>query len=607
MAGSNLLRAEDATLTARQLGVPVGGLSLPKQADKPEAGEGSARLVGEGDQQRQDNDAVDVQPGYYKRQAGEAPGGQRQGYFPTFQESRYLGAYEKDSHRSDGAAPGGANSTGPDFRRISATGGVWPYEPGMDNSNAVQRLLSPLDYVFRPFTPGETTVIQGPLAYSWLQLGASFPFLTRTLHPDETSTSDALGVEAERKIGKFIPLYIDVLSISAIVLYDSVTGPGASSLNRGWLSAAEISLRAGIMVTDRTSLLIHGNVYFIATSSKRLVDAYLDTGSMSGFANLNIYEEIGNWDVRIFDDVTPFSSRSLLYAETSTGQIETVGNYYVGVNKASLSGGSFWDPKNSYLSNTAGVTAGTFLGQNFRFLTGFARSDTWHWSDFGGNTPTEYLSAGLFYDGYEWWVAPSLTYTVTTHDFADPVHTVALNATAPLSHRAVLNAGIGYSFGYIPDTLNWHIGVNYDQTERLSHSFAYSSGYQDLRFGDHFYGEDLGYLLTYRLGARTTLGWSNHLYREFDTTTTTYLSGLNANFALGDYSTLRLFCAYSEFDNRHLPVTGSGSTWIYSATFSRLLATRLTGDLSYEYSRTANSTGTGYNEQVVSVRLTRSF
>ncbi|MEI6704469.1 MAG: hypothetical protein WCL71_13200 [Deltaproteobacteria bacterium] len=539
-----------------------------------------------------------------ERKVGEPVGGVQQGYFPTYQESRYLGSKEWDTSRLSGNADFGG---GPDLKRMTSTGGFWRYEPGMETSNGLQRALSPLDYVFRPFTPGVTMVTQGPTSNSWLQMGAAFPFLTRTLHPDETTTSDLLGVEGSRKWGKYMPLYLDVLSVSVIGLYDTISGPGAVGVDDGWLSALELDLRAGVVITDKTSLLVHGKVYLIASESRSGVGAYLDSGGLNPFISLNIREELGRWDIRIFDDATPFSTRSLLKAETETEYVGSVGHYSTGVTRTRLQGGSFWDSQNTYLNNTAGITAGTFLGSDFRFLAGFARSDTWMWDDFNNHTPSEYLSAGLFYDSYNWWIAPSLTYTLSTHDFKDAEHTISLNGTAPLSHRATLNAGIGYSFGEVADTLDWHIGAGWDQTERLRHNILYSSGYQDLSFGDSFYGQNLTYVANYRLAARTTIGWTNHWFHEFDIDNSSFLSGLNIDFLLGNYTQLRLMGAYNEYDRNTSPASYSGSSWIYEATLSHRLASRLTAELSYFYNRNRDTINTGYDEQAVMLKLTRSF
>ena len=521
------------------------------------------------------------------------------GYFPTYEETDIITSADYDYPRSSGGP-----LYGPDLDRWAATGGIWPYEYQDGGLTRLQRFMQPVDYILRPLTPGETIATQGPLSNSWFQVAGSMPFLSRTYHPERSTMTDIFGNEA----AKYSPLFFDVLALSAIGIYvdGSGEGFGEEGLEDGFLAGIGIDLRAGWAITDRTSLLLAGKLYFVLSPDFDF-QVYADAGAMSALASINFQFEWGAWDFRIYDDLIPFSSRHLLYDESYQGdEFQQRGHYYVGIPKIAETG-DWWNSREHYLVNTAGATAGAFVSDSVRFVAGFARVDTWLWNDFDQHSPSEYLTAGLFYDGYDLWVAPSVTYTLGTHDFEDPGQTVMVNGVAPLSPNTTVYGGFGYYWGSAFEGYNWNIGIQNRPPfigDRFMHSLTFSSGYHDAVVGDDFIGNKVAYQVNYQMGPRITLSGIVGWYEGAGETTDAFNLGAYATFALGNYTSLQLLGAYYDTDTYQNIRGASGESWLYSVTLARRLAERLNGELSYEYV----DSGAGlYQESAILVRLTRTF
>lgn len=535
----------------------------------------------------------------FSARAGEVPAGsndegQTVGYFPTFVESDMLTSANMDYTREIGGP-----LSGPDLDRWGATGGIWPYEYQAGRLNRMQRFLQPVDYILQPLTPGEGYFIQGPTSNSWLQMGGSFPFLSRTYHPERSTFADVFGMDATQ----YSPFFFDLLSVSFIALYVDASGPGfeATGLDDGFISALSFDIRAGWNLTDRTSLLVAGQVYFVFSDDSD-VQAYLDMGQLGAFASLNLQEQVGSWDLRIYDDLIPFSGRRLFFDETYSGEIQQAGHYWVGISDATEDL-NYFDSRSHYLLNTAGFTAGTFVGNSLRFLLGAARMDSWLMNDFDEHGASEYLSAGLFYDGYDLWLAPSLTYTAQTQDFDNLQNILTLNAVAPISPNITLNGGVGYGWGDAYEGWQWNVGLQHQLTDRFRHSLSYSSGYQDVLIGDDFIGSRFDYGFSYNITGRAYLAGYAGLFEAGDNSSDALSLGLSFNFALGDYSWFRALVGYMDSDDNSFG-TGGGESWIYSVSLSRRLAERLNGELLFEY---YDNGVANYEESVVMLRLTRSF
>ncbi len=523
-----------------------------------------------------------------------APGGPV-GYYPTYQESGILAVQDYDYVRGVGGP-----LNGPDLDRWSSTNdGFWPYENQVGPMTDIQRAFGPLDYVTRFFTPGETLAIQDPLGESWLQVGGSFPFLTRTYHTERSTFADVFGMRAT----EYSPFFFDVMAVSAIAVMVDGDGPGFSQtgLEDGFVSALGFDIRAGWRLTDRTSLIINGQVYFVFTGDSE-VQFYLDAGGLSAFANLEAQREIGDWDIRFTDNLIPFSSRRWLYDETYRGDIQQSGHYYVGIPNG-VESGTFWDSRQLYLLNTAGITAGRFVGEDWRFMMGVGRVDTWLWNDFDQHVAREYISAGLFYTGYDWWIAPSLTYTLQSQNFAHAQSVINLNMTAPITPNITFQAGVGLAYGDYYDGWVWNASLQHQITAHLRQSINYSAGYQDVLVGDDFIGTRVDYSINYQLGSRITLGGYFGFFNGEENREDAVIAGASLTAALGNYTSLRLLAGYFEADYPP-PLPGDGDTWVYSATITNRLAERLLLELGYEF--IDNGPGR-YTESVGMLRLTRTF
>ena len=513
---------------------------------------------------------------------------------PT-RESSILATGDYDYERGTGGA-----LNGPDLERLAATGGIWPYEYSAGQMSRLQRFMQPVDYILRPLTPGETIAFQGPLSESWFQVGGAFPFLTRTYHPEKSSFANLFGMEATQ----YSPFFFDILNISAYAVYVDSAGLGpaeSKAVDGAFLSALSLSFRVGWGLTDRTSLVIGGQVFFILTDETD-VRFFVDAGQLGGLVNLNYQVQAGRWDLRIFDDLTPFSVRNLVLNQAYQGDISWGGRYWVGLPD-SIESGDWWSGDNYSLVNTAGITAGTFVGDSLRFLAGFSRVDVMRFNDLGDSQGNEIASAGLFYDGYDLWIAPSLTYTLFTTDFTNPQHLMMANGVAPLSPNLTAHAGVGYSWGDRYDGLNWTLGLNYLQTSRLSHQFYYASGYQNALVGKDYIGERLEYGVQYQLGSRVSIGGYGGWFTSDSDSDGVHIGGV-VNIALGNYSWLRVSGGY-------LKHTGNNNNSIdstmqfYNVTFSRRLAERLEGNLTYEY--ITNDSGPELDRSMMMLKVTRTF
>lgn len=531
--------------------------------------------------------------------------GQPDGFYPTYQDTGHgtlLGTWDSDYPRSLGDP-----LQTPDLDRWAATGGIWPVEQEVGPVADMHRATNWLDYFLRPVTPGEDTLIQGPLQNSYFELGASFPFLSRSAHPEQSTFARLFGDKATQ----YSPLYFDVLSISAYAIFTDINGPGAVGFHDGFSSALSMDVRGIFRLTRNSSIVVAGQVYFVFTDDAD-VGLYATAGAPSAFVNFNLEEELGPWDVRVFDNFYPFSPRAIMMEETYNGVVDTTGTLSHGLVD-SIDTGNWWDTQDTFVMNSAGFTIGRFLGSSFRFLTGFNRIDRWLWNDINRHDAAEYLSAGIFYDGYDWWVAPSLTYTLRTTDFDDPQHVVSLNATAPITANITANAGFGYSFGDFYDGYYTHLGLVYQQNERLLHTLQYTGGYQNSAIAEEFFGSHLSYGLSYNLGPRThlgaTLGWMN----DAETDTDMYDAGVSMTTALGNYTWFRAYVGFLDYSFGNIPHplgSSTGNTWLYSATLGTQLATRLHGEITAEFiqnDRNDFHRPAGYEEFILMLRLTRTF
>lgn len=518
------------------------------------------------------------------------------GYYPTFLESTYLATGDYDYERGTGGV-----LNGPDLDRLAATGGIWPYEYNAGQLSRLQRFMQPVDYILRPFTPGETIAFQGNTGESWMQLGGAFPFLTRSYHTEKSSFADLFGMDATQ----YSPFFFDILNISFYAAYVDSSGLGAiesKAVDGKFLSALSLAFRVGWGLTDRTSLIIGGQVFFIITDETD-VRFFVDAGELSALVDLNIQFEVGKWDFRVFNQLRPFSAKGIILNEANSGDLTWGGRYLMPV-PSNVDSSDWWDESNYLLANAAGVTAGAWLGSSIRFLAGFTRFDTWRFSDFKEDGGREITSAGLFYDGYDLWVAPALTYSLFTADFGSPEHQVLLSGVAPLSPNITVYGGVGYNFGDLYDGYRWSFSVRYNQSARLMHQFFFESGYQSGAIGKSFTGNTMGYSVQYQMGSRITLGGVLGWYSDDSGVGDGATAVATLNVALGNYSWLRVAGGY--LDMGSLPGNSNNpSQYFYDITFARRLAERLEGQLSYQFIQ--NTTDNGADRSLILLKLSRSF
>lgn len=525
---------------------------------------------------------------------------QTPGYYPTYQESGIIASGDADYMRSLGSP-----LQPPDLDRWAATGGIWPYEYDVSELSWLQRQLQPLDYILRPLTPGETLAIQGPTSESRFQLGAAFPFLTRTFHPEKSHVADIFGMEATQ----YTPLYFDVMNISLIGVYSEVSGLDDNpNVDDGFSAALSMMVRGILRLTDRTSLVLYGEVYFIITEGD--VGLYVTGGGPRAFVDFTLQEEFGAWDVRFYDQLWTYSAAGVLYTDTLTDGYDIAGRERVGIVD-NIEGLDWWDPENQYLVNTVGLNVGRFIGDSLRFLAGFERNDSWNWGDFGDSNAWERFYAGLFYNGYGSWLAPFVTYNLHTRDFDDPVHHVQAGVTAPITPNLSISGTVGWLSGYDSDRLTWSLAVYHNLTSRLYHRLSIYDGYYDLPDGESFNGQRLDYNIGWNVGSRTRLGLGLGWAQDDSKRDVESFDGrVIASTALWNYTRLTAYVAYLDgtYNSDDLPY--DRETLLYSLSLTSQLATRLMGSLTAQYAQHDGSYGgvsKDWDEFILSLRLTRVF
>lgn len=498
------------------------------------------------------------------------------GFFPTYKDGLVLsgaGGGDPDYLRSSGGA-----LNGPDLGRITAaTDSPWPYVTQPTPMSRLQRMLVPFDYVLQPLVGGwGYNLGQSETGFSSADFGGRLPGLSRTYSPQESQLTYLWN-----KAPDYSPFFFDVLNVSVLAAYGHGSRPSAGG--DGFIAGISTDIRGVLRLTDKTSFMVDGRLYFTYdedTGGDSGFGLYFTSGQPTAFATLLHQFEVGEWDITMFDYAGAISGWDMFRSQTYEGAYAQTIGASIGIQEFQADRGDWFDSNRAWLYNHGGIRAGTFVSRDLRLLLGVTRRDTWNFDGFDHKQGSELWDAGLYYNNNAWWIAPSVTWTSYSRDFEFVQHALWVNATAPLSPNITANAGVGYTFGSDVgnDTL-WRVGASWQMTRRLNSRFDYIQGYFSPDVGDSWLGTMLGYRINWDLGPRLNLGYAASWMDNDLTDASVFSQGIQANYALGNYSNLHAFIGRQDRSG------GSDSNiMIYSIELSSRLAARLYGVLGYRSS-----------------------
>ena len=521
------------------------------------------------------------------------------GFFPTLQDGMVLSGpngANPDYMRSTGGA-----LNGPDMGTITAgTDSPWPYQTQPTPMSQLQRMLVPFDYILQPLVGGwGYNLGQSETGFSSFDIGGNIPALTRSYSP-ERSHAAFLWPNAPL----YSPLFFDVLNVSALAAYGHGSRP--SPTGDGFIAGISTDIRGVLRLTDRTSFMVDGQFYLTwdedggADSGFGL---FFTSGQPTAFATFLHQFEYGEWDFTIFDYMGAVSGWNMFRQQTYEGAFAQTIGASIGIQEFQFDRGDWFDANRAWLYNHAGIRAGAFVSRDLRLLLGFTRRDTWSFDGFDHAQGSEMWDAGLYYNNNAWWIAPSVTWTSYSRDFEFIQHALWVNATAPLSPNITALGGVGYTFGDdVGNRMLWRVGASWQMTRRLTSEFYYSQGYNSPDVGDSWLGTMLSYRINWAIGPRVNVGYYASWMDTDRTNVNLFSQGAYADYALGNYSSIRAFVGRQDASGDR-----DSNTTIYSVELSSRLAARLYGVLGYRNSDFQSDNGVDGNWGTAYIKFTRTF
>lgn len=427
----------------------------------------------------------------------------RGGYFPTQDDSVYIG--DRDYPRSKR----GFGSTQPDLYSQNFTG-IFPYEsPDETFYDRHDYIFDPLDQALGVFAPHDGFVWEGDQYHELSFVAdAGFDIFTRSFDPDR----------AHVKAG---PLYLDLLSVGAGILYSDYSGPEnfAEGEEDGWLSMVDLHLRAVMQLSETFYLIVTGQLIYLPGKNEfglRFGDGY---GPYS-IARLNYQTRIEEWDFQIYDAFRARFGGDLFWGADEPAY-ERAGRYYFGFDYGYDRDGrnnSFFDDDYVSFANTVGVRASRPLGSEWRLWLEGDHSDYWRTYDFTDHTYWDHVGALIGYEGSRIPFSPYLEYDAHSNDHFDTsYHTAYLGGRGRLSENLRLNARGGrlWTVDVEPESNSWvwDATLTHDVNERTWQSLSVGQTYVVDDFSDEsalaeYLRYEVGYRLTDWIYARGYAQWS---------------------------------------------------------------------------------------------------
>ncbi|MBL9151149.1 MAG: hypothetical protein JNK37_01620 [Verrucomicrobiales bacterium] len=404
-------------------------------------------------------------------QEGEVPTWS-DGYFPTLDDKIYLG----DRETMRGAF---RNQIGPDFRSQVAAGMVGvPYDEEPDSfydRNAF--FYGPLDSFLgymRPEYGGNVYEFEH-LNGAFTSFDARWPYFTTTLDPDK----------AHFKAG---PLYLDVLSIGAGVVWSDYDGPRQFEPGEedGWLGYTSMNLRAYLRLTERFFISASGRIIYLPGVNEVGFRVGAGDGGLGAHVKFGYDFEVGNWDVFVYDLFRAFHYANL-YSSADAEAIESAGRYRFGIADAVDRTDEFFNHDAGGFSNIVGIKAASPFGSNWRKEVEADHTDYWNGYDFSQHNRRDHLGAMVGYTGDRIPFSPYARYDVDSFDgFDSHFHRVYGGIRGRISENVVMTGGAGYfwSMDRNPDhdSILWDLGLVHRINSRARHS---------IHGGQNFFTNDL--------------------------------------------------------------------------------------------------------------------
>lgn len=536
----------------------------------------------------------------YDRNGGA--GGQPQnGYFPTQDDSPYFG--DREYPRSRNLIFGG-----PDREAINANG-IFPYQSDRPNFfDQHADFFKPIDRVLGFVTDrNQSLVIESQsLQDASLTLYAGLPGLfTRELDPDH----------AMFRLG---PLYLDVLWLQAGALWSSYSGPQVwpKGEGPGWLVDLEMMVRGYLRITDEFYIVGAIDLIYLPIDNHFGFEGGLSNQIPQVVVEANYDRSWGEWDVRAFDRfwVTPGLDFNLY--RVVGDPFEQAGRYYFGFEHVNINPAIGYENDAIGWNNTVQLEAGRLLMDNQWLLTLRAsHSDAWQGSDFDNHGEFDHFTAFMAYEGSQLMFAPAVFYDFYGSSFTGSEYEVNQEIGLWLHGRLTENingyvrAMYEWQSGFSPIVRNWgwDATINHRITSTTTQSITGGMGLQEnTDYPEAVWADYIGYSIVQRICSDVsitgTFQWSRN--QTFTTgTDNVELAGLGVDWRPFDYTHVAL-SAYYEHQNQqgYFP---NINHWLYRASISQVLASRLTLELFYQYEN--YNTVSGFAEHAVGLSLRRYF
>ncbi len=396
------------------------------------------------------------------------------GYFPTRDDTFYIG--DRDYPRSRG----GASGIYPDLSAQNFTG-IFPYEdPDPTFYDQYAYVFSPVDRALGFFAPHDAFVVERQSHDQGLSfvLDGGLPIFTRGYDPDR----------AHVKAG---PLYLDLLSLGAGVLYSDYDGVSRFPAGKedGWLSFIELQMRAVMQFSENFYLAVSGTFIYLPGENEIGFQFGNGFGPYTA-AVLNFQNRVGNWDIRAYDEFRALYSTDLFWAWEDEA-FDQAGRYFFGFREREGSS-NYFDDDSLFLANTLGIESSRLIGTEWRLFLDAEHTDFWRTYDFSDHSYRDRMGALIGYEGSKIPFSPYFEYDAYSTDrFDTAYHTAYIGGRGRISENVRLNARAGYlwSTDVSPDEESWlwDIGLTHNLNERAWQSLWVGQGY----FTDDFTSDSL--------------------------------------------------------------------------------------------------------------------
>jgi hypothetical protein len=323
------------------------------------------------------------------------------------------------------------------------------------------------------------------------------------------------GFDPSQATFKLGPLYLDLLALSASLLYTNYDGRLAPGIeNSGFTGIISLTGRALLQITPSAYFSMVGTLYYLPFTNKVGFD--LGGGFGPGFrARVASEHEYKGWNLLFYDQFTVQHVLYDVFDDVGVGEIDAVGRYRFGRLDADPAGTNRneFDSDRLVYTNVVGAVASTRWGEPWRLTLSASHRDLW-FAGFEERTDQDIFAARLAYQSDALRFTPYVEYRFTANDtFRIQRHEITVGASAALSPNLFAHARLGY--GWLDDTESdserhpyflGEIGLTHILGPYTRHSLNFGSRFQDTDLGNSYYATYLRYTLNQLLSARVNMG-----------------------------------------------------------------------------------------------------